>query len=161
MYVVMFDGCVSDFEFGGILLFMCIKGELVEEIVGFLVVVEVFFMFLYVLVGFYVLVVLFSYNGLCKMVNLMLLLCLLLVWCGVFVLMYGVIYDLQCVISVEIFIVLGVLYVVFVVEVEVCMVGGLLVFILIVVLVLVVLCLFDLCCIFGVCNFMYMLVKIM
>lgn len=90
LYGVMLDGCVFDLELGAILLVMCIKGESVDEIVGFMDVVEYFFVLLFLLLGLYVLVLIFSYNGARKLVNLMFLLVLLLVREGVLVLIYGV-----------------------------------------------------------------------
>lgn len=65
-YCVMFDVCVLDVEFGVILIVYWLKGEFVDELVVMFVVVQVLFELVYVQDVVFCLVLILSYNGVCK-----------------------------------------------------------------------------------------------
>lgn len=93
LYGAMLDGRVSDLEMGAIVMAMRIKGESVEEIGGFLEASEASFQLLPAPQGEYAPVLIPSYNGARKMVNLTPLLAMLLAREGVPVLVHGVTRD--------------------------------------------------------------------
>jgi len=107
LYAAMLDGRVSDLELGGIMLAMRIKGESVDEIVGFLDAAEQSFERLPAPAGEYAPVVIPSYNGSRNMPNLTPLLALLLARRGVPVLIHGVVADPGRVTSADILQALG------------------------------------------------------
>ena len=104
LYAAMLDGRVSDLELGAILLSMRIKGESVDEIAGFLQAAKEFVLPLQVPPkSHFAPVVIPSYNGARKKVNLTPLLALLLARRGVPVLVHGVLHDAGRVTTAEIF----------------------------------------------------------
>jgi anthranilate phosphoribosyltransferase len=107
LYAAMLDGRVSDLELGGILLAMRIKGESVEEIIGFLQAAEASFTPLIAPACSYAPVVIPTYNGSRRVANLTPLLAMLLAREGVPVLVHGVTQDPGRVTTHEIFEALG------------------------------------------------------
>lgn len=108
LYAAMLEGRVSDLEMGAIVLAMRIKGESVDELLGFMAAAAASFAPLPTPRGEFAPVSIPSYNGARKLANLTPLLALLLAREGVPVLVHGVRTDPGRVTTAEIFHELGV-----------------------------------------------------
>ena len=108
MYGAMLDGRISDLELGAIVLSLRIKGESVEELLGFLQAAHARINLIAEPSGDFAPLLIPSYNGARKMANLTPLLALLLAKEGVPVLLHGVETDTGRVTSCEVMQALGV-----------------------------------------------------
>lgn len=162
-FIVMLEGCIFDVQFGVIFMVYCIKGEILEEFDGMLEVMYVYCWLLLVLDMFeYVLlVVILSYNGVCCQLNFVLLLVKLLVCEGVLVLVYGICCFDGCIIMVVLFEVFGWFVCEYMDDVCEWLESDCLVFVLIDVFLFELVLLLDKCEIVGLCNLVYMVVKML